>query len=263
MDLNLKGKSAIVTGGNKGLGAAAARVLAEEGANLLLVARGAELLREEAARLRDDFGIEAVTHAADLTELEAADRVAAAALDSFGCIDILINCAGGAQGGIFWEIPDAVWDDAIGLKLMGTVRMLRAVIPAMRERGYGRIVNLVGNGGRQPGPLLIPGSAANAALLAVTKGLADAVAADGIMVNAVNPGATRTGRLITLIEDNAKTTGRTIAEVEADFIAQIPLGRLAEPEEIARLIAVLASDAVGNMTGASLTADGGATKALA
>ncbi len=263
LDLNLKGKAAIVTGGNKGMGAATARRLAEEGAKVLLTARGAELLAGEAARLRDDYGAEAIAHAADLTEPGAADAVAAAALEAFGRIDILINCAGGALGGVFWEIPDQVWDDALALKLMGTVRMMRAVVPPMRARGYGRIVTVAGNAGRQPNPRTIPGSAANAALLAVTKGLADEVAADGIVVNVVNPGPTRTERWTTLMANLGEASGRSAAEVEAGFIAQVPMGRLAEPDEMARLIVFLASDAAAYMTGASLTADGGQTKALA
>lgn len=263
MELNLDGRVAVVTGASKGLGAASAALLAAEGARLLLTARSADLLEREAAELRDAHGAKVAVCPADLTEPGAADAVAKAALDAFGRIDILINCAGAAQGGVFWEIADEVWDDALGLKLMGTVRMIRAVIPAMREQGYGRVVTVAGNNGRQPNPRTIPGSAANAALLAVTKGLADEVAKDGIAVNVVNPGPTRTARWTTLMENLGQASGRSAAEVEAGFIAEVPLGRLAEPEEIARFIVFLASDAAGNMTGASLTADGGQTRALA
>ncbi len=198
-----------------------------------------------------------------MTRPEDAARVAAAAQDSFGRIDILVNCAGASQGGVFWDIPDEVWEDSLALKFMGTVRMIRAALPAMRAQKYGRIVTLVGNTGRQPNPRMLPGAAANAALLAVTKGLAEEVAGDGVVINAVNPGPTRTERWQTLMQNLAASTGRSVADVEGDFMQEIPMARLGEPDEIARLIAFLASDAAANMTGTSVSADGGWTKALA
>lgn len=263
MDLELKGRAAVVTGGNKGLGAASARLLAAEGARLMLTGRNEPDLEAAARDMQGAGAAEVATIAADLTAPDAADRVAAAALEAFGRIDILINCAGASQGGVFWEIPDQVWEDSLALKFMGTVRMIRAVIPAMRAQGYGRIVTVAGNTGRQPNSRMLPGAAANAALLAVTKGLADEVAADGIAVNAVNPGPTRTERWNTLMKNLAKQSGSTVAEVEAGFMKDIPMDRLAEPEEIARTIVYLASDAAANITGTSVTADGGWTKALA
>ena len=258
MDLNLSGKAALVTGGNKGLGAASARALAAEGAKLFLTARNQDDLDAVAA----EIGAETAVLACDLTETDGADRVAAAVLDRYGRLDIRVNCAGASQGGVFWEIPDQVGQDSLDLKFMANVRMMRAVIPAMRARKYGRIVNVIGNTGRQPSPRLLPGSAANAALLAVTKGLADEVAGDGIVVNAVNPGPTRTERWNTLMANLAASSGRSVDEVEQDFKSQIPMDRLGAPEEIAGIIAFLASDAAANMTGTSITADGGWTKAL-
>jgi 3-oxoacyl-[acyl-carrier protein] reductase len=259
LDLKLDGKIALVTGGNKGLGAASARALAADGANLFLTARNQADLDAVAA----EIGGETAVLACDLTDADGADRVAAAALERFGRIDILVNCAGASQGGVFWDIPDQVWQDSLELKLMANVRMMRAVIPTMRAQKYGRIVNVIGNNGRQPSPRLLPGSAANAALLAVTKGLADEVAGEGIVVNAVNPGPTRTERWNTLMANLAASSGRDVDEVEQDFKSQIPMDRLGAPEEIAGIVAFLASDAAANMTGTSITADGGWTKALA
>jgi 3-oxoacyl-[acyl-carrier protein] reductase len=259
LDLKLDGKIALVTGGNKGLGAASARALAADGTNLFLTARNQADLDAVAA----EIGGETAVLACDLTDADGADRVAAAALERFGRIDILVNCAGASQGGVFWEIPDQVWQDSLELKLMANVRMMRAVIPTMRAQKYGRIVNVIGNNGRQPSPRLLPGSAANAALLAVTKGLADEVAGEGIVVNAVNPGPTRTERWNTLMANLAASSGRDVDEVEQDFKSQIPMDRLGAPEEIAGIVAFLASDAAANMTGTSITADGGWTKALA
>lgn len=267
MNLELKDRVAIVTGASKGLGAATARVLAAEGARLLITARNADDLAAIAAHFRQADGqsdeVDVETLAADLTESAAAGDIVAAAMRRFGRIDILVNCAGASQGGVFWEIPDQVWRDSLDLKFMATVRMIRAVIPQMRKQRYGRIVTIVGNTGRQPDPRLLPGAAANAGLLVVTKGLADEVAADGIVVNAVNPGPTRTERWTTLMANLARSSGRTVTELECDIIGRIPMSRLAEPVEIARLVAFLASDLAANMTGTSVTADGGWTKALA
>lgn len=262
MDLKLTGKVALVTGGNKGLGAASARVLAREGARVFLTARNNDQLQDVADTISTEGGTAAV-FAADLTQADAADGIAARAIDRFGRIDILVNCAGASQGGVFWEIPDQVWEDSLNLKFMATVRMIRAVIPAMRAAKYGRIVSVIGNTGKQPNARLLPGSAANAALLAVTKGLADEVAGEGIVINAVNPGPTRTERWNTLMENLAASSGKGVEEVENGFLTQIPMNDLGDPDEIAGLIAFLASDAAANMTGTSLTADGGWTKALA
>jgi NAD(P)-dependent dehydrogenase (short-subunit alcohol dehydrogenase family) len=203
------------------------------------------------------------SQAADLTDPAAAEQITAAALSHFPRIDILVNSAGASQGGVFWEIPDQVWADSLALKFMGTVRMIRAVLPAMRAQHYGRIVTVVGNTGKQPGPRLLPGSTANAALLALTQGLASEVAAEGITLNAVNPGPTRTERWTNMMDSFAASSGQTPAEVEQTFMDQVPSGRLAEPEEIARLVAFLASKHAGHITGTSITADGGATQAIA
>ena len=208
-------------------------------------------------------GSEVMYRAADLTESDAAEQVVADALGHFSRIDVLVNSAGSSQGGVFWEIPDQVWEDSLALKFMGTVRMIRAVLPAMRSQRYGRIVTVVGNTGKQPGARLLPGSTANAALLALTRGLATEVAPDGITLNAVNPGPTRTERWTNMMARFAESSEITPAEVEQTFMDQVPQGRLGEPEEIARIIVFLASKHSGHITGTSVTADGGATQALA
>lgn len=262
MDLNLKDKVALITGASRGLGAATAAALAEEGANLVLTARDETALEHQVTQLTSAHGIKAIAISADLTKSESCDDVVNQAIGAFGQIDILINSAGASQGGLFWEIPDQVWHDSMELKVMGTIRMTRAVIPGMQEKKYGRIVNIVGNTGMQPSPRLLPGASANAALLAITRGLGEELAPHNIVVNALNPGPTRTERWTTLMDNLATSSGRTVPEVEADYKDQIPMDRLGEPEEIGRLAAFLASDRAANMTGASLTADGGWTKGL-
>ena len=262
MDMLLKDKVALVTGASRGLGAASALALAEEGALLALSARDGKALEEKAQHIEKKTGNRCVAIEADLTEKGAAKTVAEAAVDAFGRIDVLINSAGASQGGVFWELEDDVWYDSLNLKLMGTVRMMRAVIPHMMDGGGGRIVNIVGNTGMQPSPRLLPGASANAALLAITRGLAEDVAPYNIVVNALNPGPTRTERWTTLMGRLAESSGRTVADVVRDYTDQIPMNRLAEPEEIGRLAAFLASERAANMTGACLTADGGWTKGI-
>lgn len=262
MDLGLKNKVALITGASRGLGAATAEALAEEGASLVLTARGTESLNAQAERLGSANGVKAVAVPADLTKEDAANQVVNTALDAFGGIDILVNSAGASQGGVFWELSDQVWQDSMDLKVMGTVRMMRAVIPGMIDRKGGRIVNIVGNTGMQPSPRLLPGASANAALLAITRGVAEDLAPHNIVVNALNPGPTRTERWTTLMDRLAESSGRSVADVERDYTEQIPMDRLASPAEMGRLAAFLASEKAANMTGACLTADGGWTKGI-
>lgn len=262
MDLQLTGKVALITGATGGLGAACARELACEGATLFLCARTESDLEELAADLTE-AGCHSVRWlAADLTSPEAAGTVAASAEKAFGRVDVLVNCAGASAGGLFWEIPDSVWEESHALKFMATVRMIRAVLPGMIERRYGRIVTLVGNSGREPDPRMLPGATANAGLLAVTAGLAREVAEHGVVINAVNPGPTRTGRWEGMMESFAARSGKTPEEEEQSFLNAIPQKRLGTTGEIARLVAFLASDAAPHVTGRSITADGGASRAI-
>ena len=262
MDLQLTGKVALITGATGGLGAACAHELAREGARLFLCARTESDLEKLAADLRK-AGFGSVRWlAADLTFSEAAGTVAATATKALGRVDVLVNCAGASAGGVFWEMPDSAWEDSHALKFMATVRMIRAVLPGMIERGYGRIVTLVGNSGREPDPRMLPGAAANAGLLAVTAGLAREVAEHGVVINAVNPGPTRTGRWEGMMESFAARSGKTPEEEEQSFLNAIPQKRLGTTGEIARLVAFLASDAAPHVTGRSITADGGASRAV-
>ena len=258
MDLGLKGKTALVIGASQGIGAEAARVLAGEGARVALASRSATPLETLAAELGGD----AVVVVGDLTVRGDAERIVAEATARLGRLDILIISAGAAAGGLFFELDDEAWEDAFNLKFMGMVRVLRAAVPVMRDAGGGRVVVVVGNNGRQPNAAMLPGSAANAACLAVIKGLADTVARDGVTINALNPGPTRTGRWTRLIEGMARQTNRPPAEIEAEQLERMPMGRIGEPGAMGRLAVILASDLADMITGASLTADGGATKSL-
>ena len=247
--MRLDGKRVLVTAAGQGIGRACAEAMAAEGAQVFATDINMETL--------------ATLDGAETFQMDASDPDQIIAAAERARPDILVNCAGASQGGVFWEIPDKIWQDSLDLKFLGTIRMIRAVIPQMRKQKYGRIVTVAGSAGKQPHARILPGSAANAALLAVTTGLAQEVAADNIVVNAVNPGPSRTERWNTLMKNLASNSGTTVEDVEQGFMADIPMNRLGEPEEIARLIAFLASDAAANMTGTSITADGGWTKALA
>lgn len=260
IDLKLENKVAIITGGSLGLGAETARQMAAEGAKLVLVSRPEDSLDPISNELAD---CDMLAIYDNLTDPEAPVRIAAETERKYGRIDILANCAGAAQGGIFWEIPDKVWEQAFSLKFFGTMRMIRAVIPRMRKQKYGRVVTIVGDTGKQPNPRLLPGSASNAALLALIKGLADEVGGEGISVNAVNPGPTRTGRVTTLFNNLVRDTGKTLEEIEAEFTKDSPFKTMGEPVEVARVIVFLASDAASNITGTSILTDGGRSRALA
>ena len=251
MNLGLSGKAAIVFGASKGIGAATARALAGEGAHLALVSRSGGT-----AGIAGAIGI-----AADLTQTAGVDRAVGEAVAALGGINLAVVSVGAAQGGSFVDLADGVWEEALNLKFMGMVRALRALIPVMREDG-GRIVVVVGNNGRQPSKALLPGSAANAACLAVIRGLADDVAQHGIRINALNPGPTRTDRWSTMIGRLAGQSGRDAATIEAEMLAAQPLGRIAEADEMGRLAVMLLSDAADMLVGTSLTADGGATKVI-
>ncbi len=262
MKLQLKGKVALITGATGGLGTACARELADEGASLFLTARTETSLAELTDRLQARGRGDVNCLPADLTMPDSASSVVDAATAAGGRLDILVNCAGASAGGLFWELPDSAWEDSMALKFMATVRMIRAVLPGMIERRYGRIVTLVGNTGREPDPRMLPGAAANAGLLAVTAGLAREVAGQGVVINAVNPGPTRTDRWEGMMESFAARSGKTPEEEEQRFLSAIPQKRLGTTGEIARLVAFLASDAAPHVTGRSITADGGAARAI-
>ena len=262
MDLLLKNKVALITGASRGLGAATAMALAQEGTQVALSGRDQKVLAKKVDQISADYSVKAIAVANDLTASGAADAIVNQCVEEFGRIDILVNSAGASQGGVFWEIPETVWQESLELKLMGTIRMMRAVIPVMIENGGGRIVNIVGNTGMQPSPRLLPGASANAALLAITRGLAEDVAPHNIVINALNPGPPRTERWTTRMGRLAENSGRSVSEVEQEYTDQIPMDRLAEPDEIGRLAAFLASERAANMTGACLTADGGWTKGI-
>jgi len=262
MDLGLRDQAALVTGGSKGIGRAVAFGLATEGARVAICARDAATLESAAAEIRGKTGVEVIAIPADLSTPDGVTRTIDAALGRLGRIDILVNNAGAIRGGDFLAIPDAQWSEDWNLKLLGYIRMARAVFPTMKAQGGGRIVNVVGAAARNPTPSYLPGGAANAALINFTKGLADLGAPANILVTAVSPAATRTERWESMLLTTAKAEGKTVEEMRAQSEGSYPLGRIASSEDVADLVCFLASARASFLTGICITVDGGATRGV-
>ena len=262
MNLELTDKVVIVTGASRGIGRAIALGMAAEGARVVAVARDKAALDKLAAEARERSRRDAIAIGADLSRLTEVERVIEEARRECGRVDVLVNNAGAIRGGAFLDIPDAQWLDDWSLKLMGYIRMARAVFPIMRAQRSGRIINVVGAAARNPTATYLAGGAANAALVNFTKGLADLGAECGVLVTAVSPAATRTERWDQLMEQQAKASGKTVAELQAAAEAPYKLGRIATAEDIADVVCFLASARASFITGICITVDGGATRGV-
>lgn len=261
MDLGIRGKRAIVTGGSRGIGRACAIELAREGADVAVVATNAALLESVAAELRT-HGVRAVPVVADLRSQEGCATAFAAAEASLGGIDILVNNAGAATMGGILGLPVEAIEDALRLKSFGYLRMAQLAIPGMKARRWGRIVNIAGGAGTSPAAGNMPTSIANIAVLNFTRALQDAVAADGITVNTICPGITDTDRARDLARGRAEREGRDIEAIVAEMGKGTPAGRIALPDEVARVAAFLASDACSYVHGSAIYMDGGARRGI-
>lgn len=262
MDLGLVGKVALVAGGSHGIGAATAKILAAEGACLSICGRSPEALQDAQAEIEKQFGSPVLTVQADFSSPTDIEQFIAKSADHFGGIDILVNSVGSSTFGTFAQVPDEAWIQDLNLKLLGTVRACRAVLPHLRCRGGGRIVNVAGNSGKQPYSWHFPGGAANAGLLNFTHALAQEVCPDNILVNAVCPGPVLTRRLRGQIDVTPELQGLPFEVAEKRFSENLPLGRVATPEEIAYLIAFLVSNKAGYISGTSITIDGCISKGI-
>ena len=262
MDLELTGKTALVTGGSKGIGKAIARTLAREGVRVAICSRDANTLSAAAKEAGAGAKGEVIAIHADLSRAEEVQRVAEDTVGRLGRLDILVNNAGAIRGGDFLKIPDEQWTGDWSLKLLGYIRMARAVIPQMQAQGGGRICNVVGAAARNPTATYLPGGAANAALINFTKGLADFAAPSRILVTAVSPAATRTERWDSLMEQQAAAAGKTVEAFRAEAEKGYPLGRIATPDDIADVVAFLVSARASFITGICITVDGGATRGV-
>jgi len=257
MELDLKGKVAIVTGASQGIGRAIAETLASEGMRLVLVARRQDQLEQVASSLATDCQV----HAADLKDSGAAGAVVAAATGRFSRVDLLVNNAGSARRGDFFELTDADWDDGFGLKFFGAMRLCRAAWPHLRESG-GSIVNIAGMGGRTASAEFTIGGSVNAAMLNLTKALADRGVQDGVRVNAINPGLVVTDRLRARIVQVSAEKGVDEETAARQLASGMRIARFGQPAEIGAAVAFLASSRVGYCQGTLMDIDGGQTRTL-
>ena len=234
MDLGLNGKVALVTGGSMGIGRAIALALAREGVDVAMCARGLEALESAASDIMAETGRRVLPIKADVTELEDIKSFVGAAVSELGGVDILVNNAVNSVAAPFMELPDEAWKNHIEVKVMGYVRCAREVVPHMRGRGGGRIITIGGAAARNVGGLTMSNGVTNAAVSNFTKNLSDTLGRDGILVNCIHPGATRTPRLVQVLGARAQAANISLDEEERAVVAGTPIGRLVEPARISR-----------------------------
>jgi len=262
MDLGIKGRNALITGGSQGIGRACAEALAEEGVNIVIVARDLERLASAAEEISTNRTGHVTPITGDLTNVADIERIVAEAETILGQIDILVNNAGSAPLGRIGDLTDDTWQACFDLKLMGYVRCSRAVLQSMCQRKWGRIINIIGRGGHFPTAKYIAGGAINAAILNITQALAEECGPHNVLVNGVNPAATATERWDTLVRQRMKITGQTEEEIREASAKNIPLGRIGAPKDIANMVAYLCSEKAGFVNGSLIDIDGGVSRAL-
>jgi len=257
VDLLLSNKVAIVTGASRGIGKAIAGTLSAEGMKAVLVARS----RVELEALAESLPNESLVLAVDLREPESANQVIAETIGKFGKLDLLVNNAGATKRGDFLTLTDEEWQDGFDLKFYAAMRLSRAAWSHL-QASAGSIINIIGIGGRTGSAEFTIGGAVNAALMNLTKALADRGIKDGVRVNAINPGSIATERLQTRIRNYAKENNIDFEEAAKRMPREMKIARFGDPTEIARTVAFLASPQASYIQGAILDVDGGATRAL-
>ena len=257
MELGLKGKVAIVTGGTEGIGKATALRLANEGASVAICARNQERLDKVAAEL-ERTGAQVLAMSADMGKAADVERFMKAVAEKFGRIDILVNNAGTSKRGAFLELTDDEWSADLELKVFGAIRCTRLAVPYMKKQGGGRIVNITISAAKQPGAQSYPTSVSRAAGLAITKALSKEFAPDNILVNTVCIGKIKSGQH----ERRYKKDGISAEEYYSKMAKDIPMQRVGEAEEVANVITFLVSDAASYVTGTSINLDGGISGVL-
>jgi NAD(P)-dependent dehydrogenase (short-subunit alcohol dehydrogenase family) len=254
MDLGLRDKKVLITGGSKGIGLACARGFMAEGARVAIVSRSEGNLKKAKEALRDAYTI-----AADLTDAAAAAAMVERVEKEFGPIDVLVNSAGAAKRTDADELTPAAWRAGMDAKYFSYINVIDPLIKRMGARGHGAVINIIGSGGKVASPTHLAGGAANAALLLATAGLAYAYAGKGVRVVGVSPGVTKTERVAEGLKAEAKRANISEEQAYKQMIARLPMGRPAEPEEIADIVVFAASERARYLTGANISTDGAAS----
>jgi 3-oxoacyl-[acyl-carrier protein] reductase len=263
MNLGLQDRVAIVLAASKGLGRASAEALAAEGAWVVIGSRNRQQLEQTARDIRDKTGSKVLAVPTDVTKPDDLAAIVDATVREFGRVDILVNNAGGPPPGTFEQFGDAQWEAAFQLNLLSNVRMVRLVLPHMRKLQKGRIINIVSTSVKVPIDGLLLSNAIRTGVVGLAKTLSIELAPDNITVNNVCPGRILTDRIrqITRIEEKVQQ-GMSEEEVLREASRDIPMGRIGKPEELAALVAFLASEQAGYITGTTIQVDGGLTRAL-
>lgn len=262
MDLGIGGKVALVAASSKGIGRAIAEEVAANGASLVMCARGEKDLRAAAAAIRESCKVEVLDVVADVSKPDDIARLTAAAQEKFGRIDMLVANSGGPPAGSFETFTAAMWAEAAQLLLHSTVELVRAVLPGMKERRWGRILNVTSIAAKQPVDGLMLSNSLRAAVHGFARTLANEVAPFNITVNNILPGYTLTDRVVSLAKQASEAKGISIEESYETWKEQVPMGRLAEPREIAAVAAFLLSDRASYVTAGSIAVDGGWIRSL-
>ncbi len=257
MDLGLKGKVALVAGGSQGLGKAVSLEMCREGAKVAICALDDPELPKAVEELRTATGAEVIGVPADVSDAEQARNFVRKGIEHFGTVDVLVNNAGGPPSKTFLEIDDDMWLQGVNLNLMSTIVMTREAVPAMMEKGWGRVINMTSISVKQPIDGLILSNTVRAGVVGLAKSLSNELATHNITVNNVCPGYTMTDRVRSLAEAVAQKEGTTSREIIKRWESSIPMKRLGTVEEFAALVTFLASEKAGYITGASIQIDGG------
>lgn len=262
MDLRLSGKVGIVAAASRGLGKAIATRLAQEGMKLAICARGEAELKNAAQEIKSATQAEVLAVRADVTRYDDIKRLISQTVEAFGGVDVLVTNAGGPPPGTFLKLDDVAWEQAFQLTLMSAVRLCREAIPHMQKRGGGRIIHITSVSVKQPLENLILSNALRLAVVGLAKSLANELAPYSITVNTVCPGPMATARMEQLIRDGAQRQSISVEEARRVWTKDIPLGRIGQPEELADLVAFLASDNARFITGTAIQVDGGLVKGV-
>jgi 3-oxoacyl-[acyl-carrier protein] reductase len=262
MELGLSGKVAIVTGSSDGIGFATARLLAREGARVVLCARREVLLNQARDVIVKETRADVLALTCDVQRLNDVKRLVDTTIERFGAIHILVNNAGSVPAIKFSDVNDAQWYEMLERKLLGYLRMTREAVPHMQNAGWGRIVNVAGTAGWEPSHTAMAVGINNAAVMNWTKSMSLQYGAEGILVTTVAPGSIDTPRQVNNRQREAEVTGISVEELRAARVKDIPLRRLGRPEEVANLIVFLASECSSYMTGTCVTVDGGVVRGI-
>lgn len=262
MDLGLKGKNALVTASSKGIGKACAEALASEGCNVMICSRNSENLIQVADELIRNYGTDVHWFKCDLRNPDDIEELVKETYRAFGSIDIVVNNCGGPPSNYIFNFTDDDWNNAYQEILMSVIRISNLVIESMKKNNFGRIINITSVTVKQPIQRLVLSNSLRNAVVGYAKTLSNEVAQFGITVNNVAPGYTLTKRVYDLAVDQAKLTGKSHEEILKSYTQDIPMGRLGKPEEIGNLVAFLASEKAGYITGQTIFIDGGYIKAV-